>query len=72
MKFRETSGWHRWFAWFPVRTFDGWKNGGYKIVWLEWVYRRYSEARAATLSIGGPWGDQYTYETDAQHKRSKT
>jgi len=26
--------WHWWFAWHPVRTFDG------RLIWLRWVKRR--------------------------------
>jgi hypothetical protein len=38
--------WHAWFAWKPVRTFDG------RLCWLRWVKRRYIQKHAC-LS-GGP------------------
>ncbi len=30
-------GWHRWFAWYPVRITVG-RNAG-EMVWLEWIER---------------------------------
>jgi hypothetical protein len=32
--------WHRWFAWYPVRTIDG------RFAWLRWIWRARYQSKA--------------------------
>lgn len=44
------TGWWRWFAWYPVRTWD------YRWRWLCWVERR---ALIKKAHLPGPLGDPW-------------
>jgi len=33
-------GWHRWFAWYPVRVPRWGRSSGMTTMWLCWVWRR--------------------------------
>ena len=61
-----TAPWHVWFAWFPVKTEDGyivfleivWRN------WNEFKYSRMDETTARSYDVGG-----WDYLTDRKKRR---
>jgi len=36
----EKSKWHRWFAWYPVKIRNYYKDGNHKVIWLEYIERQ--------------------------------
>jgi hypothetical protein len=51
--------WHMWFAWRPVRTWDG------QIIWMRWVWRRWIQKKLHLIGATTMWWQYATKDYKA-------